>query len=61
MIIIGIALLVKLIEGYAVDANTILTKAGINPSMLVAPKVVVFFSKKSLFLALKTWQVKYDK
>jgi len=52
---------VKLIESYAVDANTILTKAGINPSMLVAPKVLVFFSQKSLFLALKTWQVKYDK
>ncbi|MCW8864629.1 MAG: AraC family transcriptional regulator [Colwellia sp.] len=47
--IIGISLLMKLIESYAHDANTILEKAGIQANLLADPKATVSFQQEIAF------------
>mgnify|MGYP001943215831 CR=1 FL=1 len=47
--VIGISLLVKLIESYAIDASTMLEKAGINQNVLVDPKASISFQQEIAF------------
>ena len=47
--IIGISLLVKLIESYAVNANTMLAKADISQNMLADPKATISFQQEITF------------